>query len=58
MLCKNFSRQQFEMVFQFFQENRVWNFLQIVSQEGNLNEFQIPFSDKKKKKWSVLSSAE
>ena len=33
MLCKNFSRQHFEIFFKFSPENRLWHFMQIVSLE-------------------------
>ena len=42
MLGKNFSRQQFEIFFLFFLENRIWHFMQIVSLGDNLHEVSDP----------------
>ena len=40
---KNFSRQHFEMFLLFFQENRLWHFMQIVFLGDNsLHEMQKP----------------
>ena len=50
-LQTNFSRQQFEIFFYFFLENRIWHFTQIIS-------CQILFSRKKKKNIVNLPSTE
>ena len=42
MLNKNFSRQHIEIFFLFYPENRLWHFMQIVSQGDNLHEMSKP----------------
>ena len=42
MLDKNFSRKHFEIFFLFFLENRIWHFMQIVSNGDNLHEVSDP----------------
>ena len=42
-----FSRWQIDVIFLFFRENRIWQFMQIVSLGDNLHELSIPvFSEK------------
>ena len=50
MLGKIFSRLYFEMFFLFFPENRLLNFMQIISYGDNLYVISMPvFSDENKK---------
>ena len=51
MLDKNFSTGHFEIFFLFFQENRTWYFMQIVSLGDNMHERKILFSRKNEKKF-------
>ena len=37
-----FSRRQIDDIFLFFLENRIWDFMQIVSLEDNLHEVSNP----------------
>ena len=49
MLCKNFSRQHFEIFFLFFQENSLRHFIQIIFSETVCMNCQSLFSGKNKK---------
>ena len=42
MLGKVFSRQHIEIFFLFFLENKIWHFMQIVSNGDNLHEISNP----------------
>ena len=46
------------MFFLFFPENRIWYFLQIVSNGDNLHEMSNPVSWEKEEKYFKLTSAE
>ena len=57
MLGKYFSRRHFEIFFLSFPENKIWHFMQTVSNGDNLHEISNPVFWENKKYITNLSSA-
>ena len=57
-LMANSADSKFVIFFLFFQENRTWHFMQIISNGDNLHEMSNPVFSEKYEKYFKMSSAE
>ena len=58
ILWANSADDKLVLFFSYFTENRIWHFMQIVSNGDNLHEMLNPVFWKNKKKYFKMSSAE